>query len=189
MEATNVSGGLMLKGLLLVLFGAAAVFWPGETILVLVYLFSALILINGVLDLVLGIGRIAGGEELALSRALPLLFGIFQVGVGIYLLRHPTVGFRTLILLIGFTLLIRGLFEIVDGLFEVGTNMYRGVMVVGGVLAALAGILMFFQPERAGIAFVWVLGVYALIVGPLLIALAFDATRLSRLEARPRARV
>jgi len=184
----SVSGSMILKGLLLILFGAAAVFWPGETLVTLAYLFSALVLVNGIFDIVFGIGRMVGGAEFIFNRALLLLFGIFQVGVGIYLLRHPSVNFRTFILLIGFTLLIRGLFEIVDGLFEDSTYMYRAVMVIGGVLAALAGILIFFQPVAAGIAFVWILGVYALIVGPLLIALALDVARMNRLEVRSRAR-
>jgi len=184
----SVSGSMILKGLLLILFGAAAVFWPGETLVTLAYLFSALVLVNGIFDIVFGIGRMVGGAEFIFNRALLLLFGIFQVGVGIYLLRHPSVNFRTFILLIGFTLLIRGLFEIVDGLFEDSTYMYRAVMVIGGVLAALAGILVFFQPVAAGIAFVWILGVYALIVGPLLIALALDVARMNRLGVRSRAR-
>jgi len=184
----SVSGSMILKGVLLILFGAAAVFWPGETLVTLAYLFSALVLVNGIFDIVFGIGRMVGGAEFIFNRALLLLFGIFQVGVGIYLLRHPSVNFRTFILLIGFTLLIRGLFEIVDGLFEDSTYMYRAVMVIGGVLAALAGILVFFQPVAAGIAFVWILGVYALIVGPLLIALAFDVARMNRLGVRSRAR-
>lgn len=175
----NVSGSMVLKGILLILFGAAAVFWPGLTLLTFVYIFSALLLINGVLDLVFGIGRLVdGADQMAWNRFLLVLFGVIQIGVGVYLLRHPAVGFTTFALLIAFVFLIRGIFEIVDGLFEEREGLYRGVMVIAGVLAALAGILMFFQPARGGIAFVWILGVYALIAGPLLIALALDMDRL-----------
>jgi uncharacterized membrane protein HdeD (DUF308 family) len=45
--------------------------------------------------------------------------------------------------------------------------------VIGGFIAALAGVIILMQPE-ATIAFVWILGLYALIVGPLLIATALD---------------
>lgn len=179
-EAANVSGSLVLRGVLALIFGVAAVFWPGITLLTLVYLFSAFILINGVLDLVFGITRLGTSSMSVWTRVLPLLFGIVQVGVGVYLLRHPGVGFATFILLIGFTLLIRGVFEIVEGLFEDGSAMYRVVMIVGGLLAALAGILVLFQPAAGGVAFVWILGVYALITGPLMIALAMDINRQSK---------
>ncbi len=176
-EAANLSGSLVLRGVLALLFGVAAVFWPGLTLVTLVYLFSAFILINGVLDLVFGIVRLADADKSVLTRVLTLLFGVIQVGVGVYLLRHPGVGFATFILLIGFTLLVRGVFEVVDGLFEEGSSMYRIVMIIGGLLAALAGILILFQPAKGGVAFVWILGVYALITGPLLIALAMDINR------------
>lgn len=112
-----------------------------------------------------------------------LLFGILQVGVGIYLLRHPTVSFATLVLLIGFTLIIRGVFDIVSGLFDEGSSMYKAVMIIGGILAGLAGILVLFQPAKAGVAFVWILGVYALIVGPLTIALAMDVNKTAKLAS------
>jgi uncharacterized membrane protein HdeD (DUF308 family) len=44
-------------------------------------------------------------------------------------------------------------------------------------LAIVAGIILVREPVSGGVAFVWVLGLYALIVGPMLIALAFDAKR------------
>ncbi len=184
-EAANLSGSLVLRGVLALLFGVAAVFWPGLTLVTLVYLFSAFILINGVMDLVFGLTRFVATDQSMLTRMLTLLFGVAQVGVGVYLLRHPSVSFATFILLVGFTLLVRGVFEVVDGLFEDGSSMYRTVMIIGGLMAAIAGVLVLFQPEKSGVAFVWILGVYALITGPLLIALAMDVNRQAAVLAKP----
>lgn len=182
-DARSLSGSLALRGVLALLFGVAAVFWPGITLVTLVYLFSAFVLVNGVVDLVFGVGRLANSDLSIVSRVVMLLFGILQVGVGIYLLRHPTVSFATLVLLIGFTLIIRGVFDIVSGLFDEGSSMYKAVMIIGGILAGLAGILVLFQPAKAGVAFVWILGVYALIVGPLTIALAMDVNKTAKLAS------
>jgi uncharacterized membrane protein HdeD (DUF308 family) len=179
-EATNLGGSLVLRGILSILFGAAAVFWPGLTLRTLVFLFSAFILINGVVDLVAGIGKLVNGTQSILTRLLTLVFGAFEVGVGVYLLRHTYVRLSVFILLIGFTLLIRGVFEVVEGLFVEGPSPTRIMMIVVGVLTALAGVVMLFQPVSGGIAFVWILGVYALITGPLLIAMALEINKAER---------
>ncbi len=179
-ELSNMTGGLALQGVAAVLFGIAAVFWPGETLLTLLYLFAAFMLIAGIFELVYGIGRLASSGVAVLTRVVTPLVGLVQMVVGVYLLRHPHVTFRTFILLIGFVLIVRGVLEITSGLFEEGPSMFRTVMIIVGLLAVLAGILVLFQPASAGVAFVWIIGLYALIVGPLLLATAFEVNRLAR---------
>jgi len=179
-DMRNLTGGLVLRGIIAILFGIAAVFWPGITLLVLLYLVSAFLLIGGIFELVFGISRLGQGGVSVLTRVLLPIIGILQVGVGVYFLRHPHVTFATFIVLLGFILIVRGVFEVVEGLFEEGPSLYRLVMVVVGLLAALAGILVLFQPKAAGVAFVWILGIYGLIVGPLLLAAAYETHRLSK---------
>lgn len=165
-------GALLLRGIMATLFGVAAVFWPGITIVTLVYLFSGFILASGLVGLVTGL---MASKDTALNRMLVIIVSLLEVGVGVYLLRHPLVSFGTLILLISLTLIVHGVFDVVGGLFETGASAtYRLLAVVAGLLAALAGIIILFQPQSAGVAFVWLLGLYALLTGPLLIALSFD---------------
>jgi uncharacterized membrane protein HdeD (DUF308 family) len=182
-ELSNLTGGLVLRGVIAILFGIAAVFWPGITLLTLLYLFSVFLLIGGIFELVYGIGRLGNGETSVLTRILTPLIGLLQMGVGVYLLRHPHVTFGVFILLIGFTLIVRGVFEVVEGLFEEGPSIYRVVMIIIGLLAVLAGILILFQPKAAGVAFVWILGLYALISGALLLAGAVETHRLGKVLA------
>ena len=179
-EMSNLTGGLVLRGIIAILFGVAAVFWPGLTLRTLLYLFSTFVLLGGLVELVYGITRLGNAGTSILTRVLTLLLGLLQIAVGVYLLRHIHVTFATLILLIGFTLIVRGVFEVIEGLFEEGPSMYRIVMVIVGLLALLAGIIVLFQPVASGVAFVWILGLYALITGPLLLASAFETHRLSK---------
>src|SRR5262249_44723386 len=153
------------------------VFWPSETLLTLLYLFAAFVLVSGLFDLVSGLGHITDESKSVLTRFLTLIFGVFEIGVGVYLLRHPHVTFATFILLIGFTLIIGGLFRVMEALFEEGPSFNRLVMIIIGMLTILAGVLILFQPQSAGIAFVWILGLYALITGPLLIALGVEVNK------------
>ncbi len=177
-HANDVWGSLAFRGVIAILFGIAAVFWPGLTLVTLVYLFAGFILAIGLVTLVSSLTNLYGSDSSFLSRVLMMVLGIVEIGVGVYLLRHPLVSFATFILLVGFTLVLIGVVDIVQGLFESGSAMYKTVMVVGGLIAALAGIVLLFQPESAGVAFVWVLGLYALITGPLTLALALDVKKL-----------
>src|ERR1700747_2818859 len=99
-----------MRGVLAVLFGVAAVFWPGLTLTTLLYLFSAYVLVSGVVNLMASVTMAGGVDHLFLRAVL----GVFELGVGVYLLRHPMVKFSTLILLIGFTLIVRGVVDVVS---------------------------------------------------------------------------
>lgn len=163
----------VVAGVVTMLFGLAALFWPGLTLVTFVYLFSAFVLVWGVLAIVRGFVDMTAANSL---WWLSLLFGFFAVGVGVYLVRHPLVSFATLILLIGFTFIVRGAFDILNGLFgEVRTTTGRTLAIVAGALGVVAGVWLLMQPESAGVAFVWIVGLYALLFGPLLVALAMDS--------------
>ncbi|MBX4201570.1 DUF308 domain-containing protein [Candidatus Saccharibacteria bacterium] len=162
--------GLTIRGIITTLFGLAAIFWPQETLVTLVYLFSALILISGVARLITGVSRI-GHHQLGF---LTLLMGLLELGVGVYLIRHPHVTFATFILLAGFLLIVNGVFGVVGALFDKTTATERTLSLIVGAIAVLAGIVVLFQPEASGVAFVWILGLYALLTGPLMIAMSLD---------------
>ena len=183
---SGLTGGLVLRGVIAILFGVAAVFWPGLTLVTLLYLFAAFLLVSGLFNLIFGISRLGEGGVSVLTRVTTPVLGALEVGVGVYLLRHPHVTFTTLILLIGFILIIRGVLEIVEGLFEEGPSIYRIVMIIIGLLAVLAGILVLFQPAAAGVAFVWILGIYAIVIGSLLLAAAVETHRLHNVVVAPR---
>lgn len=177
---SNLTGGLVLRGVVAILFGIAAVFWPGLTLVTLLYLFAVFLLVSGLFNLVFGISRLGQEGVSIFTRITMPVLGILEIGVGVYLLRHPHVIFTTFILLIGFILIIRGVIEVVEGLFEEGPSIYRTVMIIIGALAVLAGIVLLFQPAAAGVAFVWILGIYAIVIGALLLAAAVETHRLHR---------
>ncbi len=160
----------LIQGVLAILFGIAALFWPGLTLQTLVYLFSAFILVWGVAEIV---GGLLGMRHRS-NWWLSLVFGLIGLGVGVYLVRHPNVTFSTLILIVGFTLIVRGLIDIVSALIDEGTATYKTLNVIIGLAAIVIGIIVLNSSVAAGVAFVWVLGLYALIMGPLMVAISFD---------------
>src|SRR5689334_1463553 len=88
---------MLLQGVAAIFFGIVAVFWPGLTLVTLVYLFSAFILAWGVVEVIHGFLSVRRND----TWWLTLLFGLIGLGAGIYLVRHPHVSFTALILIIG----------------------------------------------------------------------------------------
>lgn len=177
MSDDSVWGVGVVAGIAATLFGVAAVFWPQETILTLLYLFAAFVLVDGVVNFfggIMSIGRSAS------AWFLRVILGALEVGVGVYLLRHPHVTFATFILLIGFTLIVRGVFDVVRAFTDKQSNTHRMLQIITGVLGFIVGIIVLFQPVSGGIAFVWLLGLYALIAGPITIAMALDLRNAER---------
>ncbi len=165
--------GLTIRGIAAILFGVAAVFWPGITLVTLVYLLSAYVLVVGVVNIVQGVMSIGKGG----TWILTLLLGLLELGVGVYFVRHPAVSFATFVLVAGFLFIAWGVLEVVAALAEPASATGRTLMIISGVAAFLVGVVLLFQPESGGVAFVWFLGLYALISGPLLIAMSLDVKR------------
>jgi len=165
----------LVEGVVAVFFGIVAIFWPGLTLVALVYLFSAFILAWGIVEIVNGFLSIHRRD----TWWLTLIFGLASLGVGIYLVRHPRVSFAAFIVIVGLTLIARGIFDVVGAFVDKRGVSHKGLTIIVGVAAVIAGIILLFQPAAGGVAFVWVLGLYALIYGALTIALAIEAKELA----------
>lgn len=167
----EISGLLVAEGVVAILFGIAALFWPGLTVVLLTSLFGIFIIVVGVIELVRSLLNI-GRENL---WWLQLIFAVLIIGLGVFLLRNLTLTIATLILFIGFTLIIRGLIDLVTAFFskdsEVKDN--RWFYVAGGALALVTGIVVLSHPVATGLAFVWALGLFSILQGALFVALAF----------------
>lgn len=161
---------LTIRGVAALLFGFAALFWPGVTLYTLVLLFSAWVLVDGVVRLISGIGHL--GEHA--HGLLSMVVGFVEIGGGVYLLRHPGITLQTFLGVIGFLLIINGVIGAIASLTarETATGKMLGIML--GIVAVLAGIFMLMEPVSSGLAFTWVLGLYGLITGPMLIAMSLD---------------
>lgn len=164
---------LVLQGVLAILFGIAAVFWPGLTTVTLVYLFSAFLLIDGIICLIWGLMKLNHFTK----AILLILLGLVELGVGLYLIRNPEVAFATLILILGFALIVRGVFSFVHAFTVSDSATVKTMHAILGVLGVVVGIFVLAQPVVGGLAFVWVLGLYALITGPVMIAMSSDLAK------------
>lgn len=163
----------LMQSVLAVFFGIAAVFWPGLTLTVLVYLFSAFVLAWGVIEIVHALMSIGRRD----TWWLTLIFGLLGLIVGVYLVRHPNVSFATLVLLIGATFIVRGVFDVVGTFLDRRSTTHRILWLIAGLAGLAAGIYILMQPIAGGVAFVWVVGLYALVYGIISFTVALEARR------------
>lgn len=167
----QLTGLLVTQGVVTVLFGIAAMFWPGLTATLFVSLFGIFVIVGGLTGLVhslLGVGRVS-------LWWLELVFSILIVGLGVFLLRNLEITMAVIILLVGFTLIARGIVDFVTGLFsrDAAVKESRWFYVIGGLLGVVAGVIVLVHPVSTGLVFIWALGFYALLRGAIDLSLAF----------------
>lgn len=177
---------LTIRGILAILFGIACVFWPGITLIIFVYLFGIYILVAGLVAVFQGIVSIGHRKMWILT----LILGVLGIGVGVFLLRNPEVSFAVLILLVAFSFIVYGLLEAIGTLAEGHVSATSKMLtVITGVLGILVGIVMLFQPAASGVAFVWIVGLFALISGPIWIAVSLDVKNASENFRKPKGKL
>jgi uncharacterized membrane protein HdeD (DUF308 family) len=173
-QTKNLWWVLVVTGVLSVIFGFVAIIWPGITVGVLALLLAVYIGVQGVVDIVGGIRRFSSGVFAAM---LVLLLGLLQLGVAVFLLSNIGSGLAimTLTLVIALSFIIRGIFLVVVSFTDPDMRAARWLNVVMGALAILAGLVIIWYPGPATLAWVWVVGFFALVSGAIQIALGFSA--------------
>lgn len=168
--ATQAWGLVIAQGVIAILAGIVLLFWPGLSAAFLAILFGVFTLIWGVVLLVrslIGIGKIN-------LWWVELLFSVLLIALGVFLVRNTELSIEIFIVLIGLTLLVRGLVDLLSGFFSKDADVKeaRALYIILGILGVLAGIGTFVYPAAAGVAFIWVAGLYAVLYGAILLAVA-----------------
>ncbi|KAB8057663.1 HdeD family acid-resistance protein [Janthinobacterium sp. FT14W] len=167
---------LALRGLAALAFGAITLAWPGVTVLSLLMVFAAYALLGGGVSVVGAFSnRKHGGDWWAL-----LLLGICGLAVGILTIVYPLLTTFALIVMIGVNALVSGVFDIVLAVRLRKVIRGEWLLVLNAVISILFGILILVFPAAGTFALVWMIGVYALLTGILLLTLAWRAYRLKK---------
>jgi uncharacterized membrane protein HdeD (DUF308 family) len=160
---------LVLRGITAVIFGCLAFVWPSITLTVLVLFFGAYALVDGVFAIAAALsGR--GGHE---RWWMLLLEGITGVAVGILTFLWPAITEVVLLFLIAAWALVTGFIEIIAAIRLRKEMTGEWLLFLSGVASVIFGVLLFASPGTGALAVVWVIGVYALLFGVLLIGLGF----------------
>ena len=158
---------LLVRGIAAILFGILAFALPGTTLFVLVMLFGAYALVDGVFALVAAV-RAAEAH----TRFWPLAVeGIVGSVIGLATFFYPGITAMALLFLIAAWAVLTGILEIAAALQlrrELAGEIW---LVVSGVLSIAFGILIVAFPGGGVLAVLWILAVYAILFGAALVAL------------------
>jgi uncharacterized membrane protein HdeD (DUF308 family) len=159
---------LALRGLAAVVFGILAFSLPGMTLAVLVLLFGAFALVNGVLAIVSAVR--SGGDHLWYL----LLEGVVGILAGIAAFTWPGLTALVLLFIIAVWAVLTGILEVIVALRLRKAIKNEWALIAGGILSLVFGVFMLVSPGAGALALVWLIGAYAIIYGITLFALAWE---------------
>jgi uncharacterized membrane protein HdeD (DUF308 family) len=157
----------VVRGVLAILFGLAAFFWPGITLRALVMLFGFFVLLQGLVLLFAAFGS----KAISTNWWIGLLEGIVSVLLGLMAFVWPGITAIILLFIIAAWAFFSGVIE-----FMAAVQLRRvisGEWVLGltGILSITIALLLVAQPGAGAVAVTWLIGLYAFIFGALLLYL------------------
>jgi uncharacterized membrane protein HdeD (DUF308 family) len=166
-----------LRGALAVLFGILALIWPGVTVVVLVALFGAYALVDGILAL----GSAAfGGTRAAGRRGWLILEGVVGVITGIITFAWPGVTALALLWIIAFWAIVTGVLEIIAAIRLRREMEGEWMLILSGALSVVFGLLLAIWPGAGALTLIVLIAIYAIIFGVALIVLGLRMRRVGR---------
>jgi uncharacterized membrane protein HdeD (DUF308 family) len=163
-------GALLVRALVNIILGALVIAWPGITLLVVIFLFALNFLITGLFMVF----------EPAFDKqnnhaALTVIFGVVLAIVGLFLLGRPQLTGDIIVLLVAVWALFFGMVDLYVGVTQRKEQPGTWLLIIVSFLALIFGIYLLFNPLTGILAFVWVIGLYALVSGIVLGILALFA--------------
>ena len=160
----------LFRGLAAIVFGVLTLVWPGLSLTVLVYLFGVFAVIGGITAVVAALR----------STGMPgwgfLLFeGILGVLAGTVALIWPGITALAFLFLLAAWAIIIGILEFIAPLAFPMSGGRAALSVLTGVLSVVFGVLIAARPVSGLLTVAWLIGVYAIVVGIIYVAVYFES--------------
>jgi len=170
----------VLRGIAAVLFGIMAFVYPGLTVAVLVLLFGAWILVDGVFRVIGAIGHRASDKEWGFD----LIIGIIGIIIGFLTFHAPRITALALIIYIAAWALMIGATEIALAIKLRREIKGEWFLILMGLLSIAFAVMLLWNPLPGALALVWLIGSYAIAFGILAVILGFRLRSLPTLPVR-----
>jgi len=162
---------LAIRGGIAILFGLAALLRPGIALEALILLFGAYALVDGVFAIVGVFGGTRGGTP----RWLLLIEGIAGILAGLIAFVLPGLTALLLLYLVAAWAIFTGIFEIATALRLRREIRGEWALIIGGALSVLFGVILVVVSPFAGLlSLIWLIGIYAIAFGILMLVTAFS---------------
>jgi uncharacterized membrane protein HdeD (DUF308 family) len=179
---------LVVRGAAAILFGFATFAWPDLTLSILIALFGAFALVDGIFNLV---GAARGATHRKERWGWLFLQGLVSLAAAFVTLLLPGLTALALLYWIAAWAVVTGVLEIVTAIRLRREIHGEWLLVLGGIASIVFGALLFVSPGLGALAVVIWIGAYAIVFGALNIGLGLRLrSELDRVEfPRTRTRV
>lgn len=167
--ATGHWWAMALRGGIAILFGLAALLRPGIALEALILLFGAYALVDGAFSIV----GVFGGARGGMPRWLLFLEGVVGIVAGLIAFVLPGLAAIALLYLIAAWAIITGGAEISTAIRLRREITGEWALIVGGIISILFGLALAVLPAVGILSLVWLIGIYAVAFGVLLLITAF----------------
>ena len=155
-----------VRGVLAVMFGLLAFFIPAITFVALVLLFGAYALADGFLAVIAAVRRQGDPPWWALA-----LRGITGIAAGVVTIFMPTLTAIALVFVIAAWAITTGILDIVAAIRLRKYIEGEWLLALTGLLSLLFGVALAAAPGAGALAVLWIIALYAIALGVLLIVL------------------
>ncbi|MCU1504004.1 MAG: hypothetical protein JWM12_3358 [Ilumatobacteraceae bacterium] len=168
---------LIVRGVAAVIFGILALAWPGLTVLVLVLLFGAYAMVDGISSLVAVLTKASGTEG---RRGWFTLIGVISVAAAIVTFAWPGITALALLYVIAAWAIAAGTLQLVAAIQFRKEMTREWLLALRGVLDVVVGIALFIWPGAGVLAITWLIGWFAIVGGVFTVAEALRVRGLER---------
>jgi uncharacterized membrane protein HdeD (DUF308 family) len=167
---------ILTFGVISILAGLAAIFWPGPTLVVIAIVFAVQLIVAAVYQF---ISAFAIPGEAGWLRALQAILAVISFVVGIYLLGHVALSLLVLAIVLGAYWIVYGVIEL---FVAIGHRELPGRvwLIVSGVLSVVAGAIVIVAPGISLFVLTLVLGVWLVVFGVVLVIRAMHVRAATR---------
>ncbi len=158
----------LVTGVVSLLIGAALIWFREETLTFVGIMIGLWILFFGIIRFLLAL---FGGESE--GRVMLAVVGVLGIALGIIVMKNPTETIGIIAVIIGLFWIVFGLIDVFQGVTD-SDLPGRWWTVLGGVVAAGAGVLLVFWTEPTVLVLALIAGIFLIIEGVLEIIAAFQ---------------
>jgi uncharacterized membrane protein HdeD (DUF308 family) len=158
-----------LRGVFAIIFGILAFLWPGMTLAVLVLLFGAYALVDGVFAVLASLTHRAENPRWYVL----LVEGVVGILMGVLTFTWPGLTALVLLYLIAAWAIVTGLLQIIGAIQLRKEIKNEWLLVLGGVLSVLFGAFIWILPGAGALTVIWLIATYSIIFGILFVSLGF----------------
>jgi len=160
---------LAIRGVLAIVFGVLAAVMPHVTLAVLILMFGAYAIVEGIFNVIAAV-RTPRGERHWLAL---LVEGLVSIAAGVLAILLPHITALALLYLIAAWALVSGILAIAAAVRLRKEIEGEWWLALNGVAAIVFAVLVMIAPGAGALAVVLWIGVFAIVFGILLLVLAF----------------